>query len=74
MIITIEAHVNNRKGGRVEWDMFGNIHVYTSARPIEGLANESIIKILSEYYKVSKSCVILKSGATSKIKKFEILN
>lgn len=35
--------------------------------PVDGKANQAIIKILAEYFKVSKSEIIVISGATSKI-------
>ncbi|MDR0950842.1 MAG: DUF167 family protein [Candidatus Ancillula sp.] len=46
--------------------------VYVSAKAIDGAANKSIILSLAEYFKVSKSNVVLKKGRTSKIKIFEI--
>ncbi len=72
MLIKITAHANNKKNF-VEIDMFDQLHVYTKARPQEGEANDAIIKLLAEYFNVSKSCVILKQGNTSKIKTFEIV-
>jgi uncharacterized protein len=40
--------------------------------PVDGKANEAIIKALSEYFEVSKSSITLVSGQTSKQKVFEI--
>ena len=42
--------------------------------PFGGRANNAIIKMLSQYFKISKSGVHLVSGSTSKNKVFEILN
>ena len=41
--------------------------------PVQGKANEAIIRVLAEYFEISKSKVKLVSGQTSKQKFFEIL-
>ena len=48
--------------------------VSVKEQPVEGRANEAIIKLLAEHFKVSRSRVRLISGATSKRKMFEIKN
>ena len=40
--------------------------------PLDGRANEAIIKSLSEYFSVPRSRIFLLSGHTAKIKIFEI--
>ena len=47
--------------------------VSVTALPIQGRANLAIVKLLSEYFKVSLSRVRLVSGFSSKQKVFEIL-
>jgi hypothetical protein len=42
------------------------------APPIEGKANEELIRFLAESFDVSKSCVTILKGATSKTKIVEI--
>ena len=39
----------------------------------KGKANERVVEILAEYFNVAASRVLLKSGATSREKRFEIL-
>ena len=46
--------------------------VRTKAEPVEGRANKSIILLLAEHFGVSRSQVMLVSGATSKQKVFDI--
>jgi uncharacterized protein len=46
--------------------------VYVKEPPKEGRANEAIIKSLADYFGVGKSDIKLVSGATSKIKVFDI--
>ncbi|KND48226.1 MAG: hypothetical protein AB201_01350 [Parcubacteria bacterium C7867-006] len=40
--------------------------------PVEGKANDAVVRTLAEYFSVSRSQVTLLSGSTSKIKTFEI--
>ena len=46
--------------------------VYVKEPPIENRANEAIVKLLAEYFNVSKSQVIILKGLTSKHKIVEI--
>jgi len=50
----------------------GEYMVFVKEEPRQGKANEAIIKILSQYFKISKSSVRLVSGTSSKKKVFEI--
>jgi uncharacterized protein len=46
--------------------------VSVKEEPIQGKANDAVMKLLAEYFKVSKSSVKLVLGSTSKRKVFEI--
>lgn len=46
--------------------------VRVKALPVDGKANEAVIKVLSEFFKVPKARIRLCTGATSKHKFFEI--
>lgn len=72
MKMTIIAHPNSKKP-RIEKDLFGTLHVYVSAPPLEGKANKAVTETLAEYFKVKKSSVVLLSGEKSKNKVFEVL-
>ena len=48
------------------------VHLYTSAKPIEGKANREARELLADYFSVSKSSVSLFKGEHSKKKVFEI--
>jgi len=72
MRVSIIAHPNSRKP-RVEKDLLGTLHVYVNAPPLEGRANNAIVKALAKYFKVKKSRVIFISGTKSKSKTFEIV-
>ena len=48
------------------------VHLYTSAKPIDGKANREARDILADYFSVPKSIVSLFRGDNSKKKVFEI--
>jgi uncharacterized protein YggU (UPF0235/DUF167 family) len=51
----------------------GTFVVSLTARPIEGLANKALQKILAKHFGTAPSCVIIKKGGTSRKKVVEIL-
>ncbi|RLC34006.1 hypothetical protein DRH14_03910 [Candidatus Shapirobacteria bacterium] len=73
MLITIIAHPNAKKA-RIEPDMFGTLHVYVNQPPLEGKANQAIIKSLAKHFSVHHNRVYLTKGHKSKKKTFEISN
>ncbi len=63
---------NSKKGPLVLQD--GNmLTVYLREKPIDGEANSALIKQLSQYFDVAKSCIIIKSGANSRQKLIEVV-
>lgn len=61
-----------KEGGR-EGDRVEDYYVVSvKEEPIQGRANDAIIKLLAEHFKVSKSSVRLVLGASSKMKVFDI--
>lgn len=71
MKVNIIAHPNSKKP-RVEKDLLDTIHVYVSAPPLEGKANNAVKEALAKYFEVKKNSVMLISGEKSKNKLFEI--
>jgi len=69
--ITIRAKTN-AKQEKVEKIDEANYIVTVKAVPIEGKANEAIIKVLAKHFKIAPSLIRLVSGEKSKIKRFEI--
>ena len=76
MKITIHVTPNARKSEVVEdsVDLFGvrTLRVKVAAKPQDGAANEAVIKLLSEYFKISKSMIEIVKGHTSRTKIIEI--
>ena len=47
--------------------------IKTTSPPVDGAANESIIKLLSKHYRIRKSDIIIISGEKSRDKKIQFL-
>jgi len=62
----------NAKQERLEKIDEKNFSVWVKEKPQEGKANQAVIKILSDYFGVAKSEVILLKGQTSRQKIFEV--
>jgi hypothetical protein len=58
---------------RIESGSDGSLVIHVSAPAREGKANEAVISLLSEYFRVPKKCVRLVTGDTARSKVFEIL-
>ncbi len=72
MRYSIIVKPNSKKGPLVLQD--GNtLTVYLREKPIDGEANSALIKQLSQYFDVAKSCIIIKSGANSRQKLIEVV-
>ncbi|HAS00097.1 MAG: hypothetical protein US57_C0011G0055 [Candidatus Moranbacteria bacterium GW2011_GWC2_37_73] len=50
----------------------GEYKVKLTAPPVDGKANEALIKLLSQHFKVSKSMINIVGGKTTKIKMVDI--
>ncbi|MCP6757508.1 MAG: DUF167 domain-containing protein [Fischerella sp. CENA71] len=50
----------------------GSLNIHLKSPPIDGKANEELIKILSEKFDVAKSKIRIKSGMSSRQKLIEI--
>lgn len=50
----------------------GEYRVKLTAPPVDGAANEALIKLLSQHFKVSKSSISIVGGKTAKIKMVDI--
>ncbi|HSE29159.1 MAG TPA: DUF167 domain-containing protein [Candidatus Saccharimonadales bacterium] len=73
MKITVKVKPGSKKGPLVQPGLAGDLLVYIKEPALEGKANVSLVKILAEYYNVSKSRVVILKGKTSTTKIVEIL-
>ena len=63
----------NAKEDRVEQLGAHSFFVYTKAPPRDGKANARVAKLIAEELGIPRSCVMLRRGATSRQKLFEIV-
>lgn len=62
----------NSKHESIEQISPNQLKVKTRARPIEGKANERLIELLAEYFKVPRSKIRILHGLKSKLKLIEV--
>ena len=62
----------NSKRQNIEESADGSLTVHLKSPPVDGKANEELIKLLAEKFEVAKSKITIKSGLSSKIKLVEI--
>ena len=62
--VRVTPHAKQNKV--VETD--GVLRVYTTVAPENGRANEAVIKLLSEYFNVAKSRIVISKGLASRDK------
>lgn len=71
MIIKVKAHPKSKKQ-ELRQLIDGSFEIWVHEPPEDNKANERIRGMLSEFFTVAKSNIVLKSGAASKNKTFEI--
>lgn len=71
MKITVKAKPRS-KVNKVVQTSPGQYQVWTTEAPDKGRANQAIIELLAEHFQIAKSRIVLKSGAASRQKIFEI--
>lgn len=72
MVIKVKVHPSSKRQKilKNENEIF---EIYTSQKPIKGKANEEVIKMITEYFRVRPNQVFIKSGEKSKEKIIEIM-
>jgi uncharacterized protein (TIGR00251 family) len=62
----------NSKQQSITKEEDGCFTVHLKSPPVDGKANQELIKLLAQRFKISKSQVIIKSGLSSKNKLIEL--
>ncbi|MDB9476686.1 DUF167 domain-containing protein [Dolichospermum circinale] len=62
----------NSQQQKIEELADGSLNVHLKSPPIDGKANEELIKLLAKKFDVPKSSITIKSGVTSRKKLIEI--
>ncbi len=71
MIINVRV-VPHARRNQVTVEENGNLRVYTTVAPVDGAANEAVIKMLAEHFKVPKTSIKIIRGVTARNKVIEI--
>ncbi|UZQ55301.1 DUF167 domain-containing protein [Trichothermofontia sichuanensis B231] len=62
----------NAKRQQVVEQSDGSLLVYLKSPPVDGKANQELIRVLADYFQVTKSQVSIQQGMTSRTKWVEI--
>ena len=62
----------NSKQQKIVEELDGSLIIYLKSPPVDGKANEELIKVLAKKFDVPKSYINIKSGAFSRQKLIEI--
>jgi uncharacterized protein len=62
----------NSQQQKIEEQTDGSLNLHLKSPPVDGKANEELIKLLAEKFNVPKSHIRIKIGATSRQKLVEI--
>jgi len=62
----------NSKQQKIEEQPDGSLTVYLKSPPVDGKANEELIKLLADKFDIPKSHIKIKSGLSSRQKLIEI--
>ena len=71
MIYSVTVKPNSKKGPLVIEAAEGLV-VYLREKPVDGAANQALIRLLSQYFQVDRSLIRLKTGARGRKKLVEI--
>ncbi|MDJ0617291.1 MAG: DUF167 domain-containing protein [Calothrix sp. MO_192.B10] len=62
----------NSKQQKITEETDGSLTIRLKSPPVDGKANEELIKLLAKKFDVPKSCIHIKSGLSSRNKLIEI--
>ncbi len=72
MIYAVVVKPNSKKGPLVVQDG-SQLVVYIREKPIDGEANQALIKLLAKHFGVAKSCITIKTGSRGRQKLVEVI-
>ena len=68
MILAVEVKPNARESKIIAWRDSGTAVIAIKAPPIDGKANQELIKFLSKELRIAKSLIMIKRGQGSRVK------
>jgi uncharacterized protein (TIGR00251 family) len=72
MIINVKISPRSSRN-EININSDGSLKIYLTSAPVDNKANEALIKMLAEHFKVGKTKIKIVRGRTSKNKVIEIL-
>lgn len=72
MIYTVVVKPHSKKGPLVLTTAKNELMVYLREKPVEGEANQALIKLLSDFFDIPKTHIYIKSGTHGRKKLVEI--
>lgn len=72
MKFAVLVHTKSKRP-RVETDSAGILHIYVSALPVDGEANQAVIKSVAKHLKVAQTRIRIIRGSRSKQKLLEMV-
>lgn len=72
MIYSVTVKPGSKKGPLVLQND-KQLTVYLREKPIDGAANTALVKLLSQHFDVAKSCIVIKSGMSSRQKLVDVV-
>lgn len=70
--VTVRVKPGSKKGPLVEPHEDTSLTVYLPERPVDGAANDALVKLLAKYFNCAKSKIEIESGHTSRIKRVHV--
>lgn len=71
-LYAVTVKPRSKQGPRVLATGGNTLTVYLREKPVDGEANQALIKLLAEHFEVAKTCINIKSGARGRRKLVEI--
>jgi uncharacterized protein (TIGR00251 family) len=72
MILTVHAKPSARETKVVSWRDEGTVIIALCAQPVDGKANQELIRFLSKKLGIAKSLVTIKRGQSGRVKHIEM--
>ena len=72
MRINIKAKPGSKRGNLVIEMPDGSLEVHLKEKPVDGKANEALVKVLAEHFDVRQRDIRIVSGASARMKIIEI--
>lgn len=71
VLIAVKVYTKASRNEVIEKD--GKVLCYVTKSPVKNQANKEVIRLLSKFWKIPKSCIVIRRGVKSNIKYIEKL-